>query len=69
MTNENTLNPCVRPHCPYCGDHEQQYMDGIAMWDTDKQAWVLTGTCDTGYCGNCETESKRFKWQEVPREQ
>lgn len=55
----------VRPHCPYCDDHEQQSIDALSVWDGAAQKWVLGETYDVGHCGNCETDSKHFAWKTI----
>lgn len=33
---------------------DQVSMDATAVWDVDKQDWVLSGIMDTAYCDICD---------------
>ncbi len=50
-----------RPRCRSCGSTEI-LRDAYAIWDVDRQEWVLNSCYDLYRCENCEEESKRVDW-------
>lgn len=56
--------PQLKPICPYCTSSDIT-IDATAKWDMKKQDWVVSSTFDSGYCNQCDSESKRFIMKEV----
>lgn len=47
----------VRKVCGECGS-ERVVIDAWAVWDVDKQDWVLDDILDNEYCRDCECETR-----------
>lgn len=44
-----------QPVCTHCGSSEV-LLDAYAVWDMEKQAWVLQNTFDAAVCEICDGE-------------
>ena len=43
--------------CDTCGS-EDLVSDAVAVWDKEKQEWVMQDVCEFTYCGECEEECR-----------
>ena len=41
--------------CVKCGSDDVR-LDAFAMWDKEKQEWVLDSVYDTSWCNSCGSE-------------
>lgn len=46
----------IRPVCEHCGSSNVCH-DAWAVWDNDKQEWVLGNVFDYTFCQECESET------------
>ncbi len=60
-------NDKQHPVCRYCGSDDIS-SDAVAYWNTDKNAWDISGVFDGGYCNACEQEMKFFNWIDIKPE-
>ena len=53
--------------CTECGSDDVR-IDAFAMWDVDKQAWVLSHMFDQAFCEQCdgETTTEERAYEENP---
>ena len=49
------------PVCRTCGS-TSVLLDAWAVWSIPKQHWELEATCDNGWCGTCDAETRYFDW-------
>lgn len=53
-----------KPICVECGS-ENVNLDATAMWDVEKQDWVLAYTYDDAFCCDCEMDNISLNWVTV----